>query len=207
MSSPPAVPRRTPPKFVPTLTERVDPGKPLAQNVPVQDAPVVERPSAIRAEETTPELASGWLGFLNEREANQPVEWPGSNAGLASAPVASRRAVDMRIAGLPLIAPDLALQSESEAMASATGWGTEHVSQPMSAEQATDFEEMLVHRVLQRVDIALDQRLRTAVAAVVEEHSRSLLPKLREEVKGVVSRVVNEAVADELSSLSKIGTV
>lgn len=76
----------------------------------------------------------------------------------------------------------------------------------MSAEQATEFEEMLVHRVLQRVDVALDHRLRRAIATVVEEHSLSLLPKLRDEVEGVVRRAVNEAVADELASQSKTGS-
>lgn len=62
------------------------------------------------------------------------------------------------------------------------------------------FEELLVHRLMQRVDMALDQRLRDAIATVVQEQTRSVLPRLREEVESVVRQVVYEAVADELAS-------
>ena len=60
-------------------------------------------------------------------------------------------------------------------------------------------EEAVVHRVMQRVDIGLDQRLRDAIATVVQEQTRSLLPRLREEVESVVRQVVYEAVADEVA--------
>lgn len=62
------------------------------------------------------------------------------------------------------------------------------------------FEELLVHRVMQRVDVGLDQRLRDAIATVVQEQTRSVLPRLREEIESVVRQVVYEAVADELAS-------
>jgi len=61
------------------------------------------------------------------------------------------------------------------------------------------FEEELVHRVMQRVDVVLDQRLREAIATVVQEQTRSIVPRLREEVESVVRQSVYEAVADELS--------
>lgn len=61
-------------------------------------------------------------------------------------------------------------------------------------------EELLVHRVMQRVDVELDQRLRDAIATVVQEQTRSVLPRLREEIESVVRQVVYEAVADELAS-------
>ena len=65
------------------------------------------------------------------------------------------------------------------------------------------FEELLVHRVMQRVDVGLDQRLRDAIATVVQEQTRSVLPRLREEIESVVRQVVYEAVADELASKSQ----
>ena len=65
------------------------------------------------------------------------------------------------------------------------------------------FEEYLVHRVMQRVDVGLDQRLRDAIATVLSEQTRSLLPRLREEVESVVRYVVCEAVADELAADGK----
>ena len=42
-------------------------------------------------------------------------------------------------------------------------------------------EEYMVHRVMQRVDVVLDQRLREAIATVVQEQTRSVLPRLRED--------------------------
>lgn len=60
-------------------------------------------------------------------------------------------------------------------------------------------EEYIVHRVMQRVDVVLDQRLREAIATVVQEQTRSLVPRLREEVESVVRHAVYEAVADELA--------
>ena len=46
----------------------------------------------------------------------------------------------------------------------------------------------------------LDQRLREAIATVVQEQTRSVLPRLREEIESVVRHAVYEAVADELAS-------
>ena len=66
------------------------------------------------------------------------------------------------------------------------------------------FEEYVVHRVMQRVDVGLDQRLRDAIATVLSEQTRSLLPRLREEVESVVRHVVYEAVADELATGEKM---
>ncbi|HTH09224.1 MAG TPA: hypothetical protein VMA55_06620 [Acidovorax sp.] len=60
-------------------------------------------------------------------------------------------------------------------------------------------EEHMVHRVMQRVDVVLDQRLREAIATVVQEQTRSVLPRLREEIESVVRHAVYEAVADELA--------
>ena len=53
---------------------------------------------------------------------------------------------------------------------------------------------------MQRVDVVLDQRLREAIAVVVQEQTRSVLPRLREEIESVVRNAVYEAVADELAS-------
>jgi hypothetical protein len=50
------------------------------------------------------------------------------------------------------------------------------------------------------VDVVLDQRLREAIALVIQEQTRSVLPRLREELESVVRNAVYEAVADELAS-------
>ena len=63
-----------------------------------------------------------------------------------------------------------------------------------------DFEEYVVHRVMQRIDLALEERLREAIATVVQEQTRSMVPRLREEVESVVRHAVYEAVAQELEA-------
>ena len=61
-------------------------------------------------------------------------------------------------------------------------------------------EQELVHRVMQRVDLTLDKRLREAIASVVLEHSRQLAPALREQIEEVVAKAVSEAIAEELGA-------
>jgi hypothetical protein len=81
---------------------------------------------------------------------------------------------------------------------------TDVVVQGASAPPATQLShEQLVERVMQRVDLTLDRRLREAIAAVVLEHSRDLAPALRERIEGVVSSVVSEALAAELPSVPR----
>lgn len=66
------------------------------------------------------------------------------------------------------------------------------------AQPGQGFEEDLIHRVMQRVDGVLEQRLREAVQAVVTEQTRAMPARLREEVEAVVRSAVYEAVAQEL---------
>ena len=66
--------------------------------------------------------------------------------------------------------------------------------------QASDsqLEDQIVHRVMQRVDLVLERRLREAVAQVILTHTQSLGPRLREEIELVVRESVIQAVAQEL---------
>lgn len=63
-------------------------------------------------------------------------------------------------------------------------------------------EEEIVHRVMQRVDVSLEHRLREAIALVIQEQTRSVVPRLREEIESVVRQSVYEAVADELAHVA-----
>jgi hypothetical protein len=60
-------------------------------------------------------------------------------------------------------------------------------------------EDHLVHRLMQRVDVALEQQLHDAVASMVLQHTHALVPRLREEVEFVVRQAVAQAVAAELA--------
>jgi hypothetical protein len=59
-------------------------------------------------------------------------------------------------------------------------------------------QEQLAQRVLQRVDVALDRRLREAIATVIVEQTAALVPLLRQEIEGVVRELVAQAVAEEI---------
>lgn len=60
--------------------------------------------------------------------------------------------------------------------------------------------EQLAHRVLTRVDLALERRLREEIATVVLEQTNALVPLLRERLESVVREVVADAIADEMQA-------
>lgn len=64
-------------------------------------------------------------------------------------------------------------------------------------------QEQLVARVMQRVDLALERKLREAIAATVLEQTRALGPVLREEIELVVREAVAQAFAEELGGRGK----
>ncbi len=68
----------------------------------------------------------------------------------------------------------------------------------LSDDEAFRFEEGLVHRVLQRVDLALEARLTDTVSAAVQQQLDGMLPRLREEIEMVLRTLVIESLAQEL---------
>jgi hypothetical protein len=64
-------------------------------------------------------------------------------------------------------------------------------------------QDQLVARVMQRVDLMLERKLREAIAATVLEQTRALGPILREEIELVVRDAVSQAFADELGAGTK----
>jgi hypothetical protein len=69
----------------------------------------------------------------------------------------------------------------------------------LSDDQAFQFEEGLLHRVLQRVDLSLEARLTDAVSAAVQQQLDAMLPSLRAEIESVLRTLVVEALASELA--------
>ena len=83
---------------------------------------------------------------------------------------------------------------------------TPPVGAPQGASAEPVFlEEQIVARVMQRVDMALERKLREAIASVVLEHTRSLGPMLREQIESVVRQTVTQALADEIAAQQKQG--
>lgn len=59
-------------------------------------------------------------------------------------------------------------------------------------------EEQLMHRVMQRVDLKLEERLSDVVAAAVQSQLDLMVPRLRDEIEDVLRALVTEALAQEL---------
>lgn len=66
-------------------------------------------------------------------------------------------------------------------------------------------QEQLTQRVLQRVDLVLDRRLREAIATAIVEQTNALVPVLRERIEGVVRELVAQAVAEEIEARQRGG--
>jgi hypothetical protein len=65
--------------------------------------------------------------------------------------------------------------------------------------------EQLAQRVLQRLELTLDRRVREAISTVVLEQTSALAPLLRERLEAVVRQAVAQAVAEELKSRQRTG--
>lgn len=66
-------------------------------------------------------------------------------------------------------------------------------------------QEQIAQRVLQRLDLTLDRRVREAISTVVLEQTSALAPLLRERLEAVVRQAVAQAVAEELKSRQRSG--
>ncbi|MCG8985817.1 hypothetical protein MI467_03070 [Delftia acidovorans] len=256
MSAPPS---KTPPRFVPTLTDvvavdavqapvqAVEPPAPLAP--PVSELPLTD--------EATPWASEGMLAprrgvvtlpaslpplpqdlepqrpMVTEQDAPEEIPTPAMQPVLSDYQPPSAPSVEMQLAQESRLADvtdaagaadvasagDVAPVGEvvpadlvvpvvqavvAEAAAAPTPASPAMPAAPTMesiwdshAQQVT--EEYLVHRLMQRVDLVLDQRLRDAIATVVQQQTRSIVVRLREEVESVVRQAVYEAVADELA--------
>jgi hypothetical protein len=69
----------------------------------------------------------------------------------------------------------------------------------LSEADAFRLEEQLLHRVLQQIDLSLEERLSDAVSAAVQLHLDTMIPALRRDIEAVLRSLVSEALANELA--------
>jgi hypothetical protein len=62
---------------------------------------------------------------------------------------------------------------------------------------SAELQEQMVQRVLQRVNLVLERRLREVVGQLILEHTQTLVPRLREEIEDVVRQSVSQALKHE----------
>lgn len=218
-------PPRTPPRFVPTLTEVVQVpealpgmGVPAGAGAPRAAAslsdPVSGRAAPAPPASRPPFAPPPSAALAAVPTVPAPATAPSQNLPFSARPhLPSARppAVMMPRTGLAgdaasgtVAKPPPALAPRAPQVASSTTLPSAPAAGPAPLEQGRPLpdgmEEYVVHRVMQRVDVVLDQRLRDAIATVVQEQTRSVLPRLREEIESVVRNAVYEAVAEELAS-------
>jgi hypothetical protein len=81
--------------------------------------------------------------------------------------------------------------------ASETSTTASPLSVASSSAPSADIQEQMVQRVLQRVDLVLERRLREVVGQLILEHTQTLTPRLREEIEAVVRQSVSQAFDSE----------
>ncbi len=79
--------------------------------------------------------------------------------------------------------------------------GEAQATGPLSPAVTDALQEQITQRVLARVDAVLAGRLSDAIALVVLEQTRFMLPRLREEIAGSVRSAVSAALAQERDAL------
>ena len=93
------------------------------------------------------------------------------------------------------LAPDAALAAQPDP---ASAMALPPAAQ-LSQAEIVSLEEQLLHRVLQRVDLSLEERLSDTVSAAVQHQLDAMVPRLRNEIEAVLRALVIEAMAAELS--------
>lgn len=73
----------------------------------------------------------------------------------------------------------------------------------LSANQAAAVALSLQERVMARLDESLEERLRYALADMVQLHTQALYQAIRQDVEQLVSASVHEAIAQELADMRK----
>ena len=61
-------------------------------------------------------------------------------------------------------------------------------------------QELIVQRVLQRIELVLERRLHDAVKQLIQEHMQAMMPRLSKEIELVVYESVAQALEQESSS-------
>jgi len=95
------------------------------------------------------------------------------------------------------ISPQWTLSPVAELPAVESSYEVASVQMPEA--DAFRLEEQLLHRILQRVDLSLEQRLGDAVSQAVQQQLEAMVPRLREKIEGLLRTLVVDALAAELS--------
>lgn len=216
-------PVRTPPRFVPTLTAVVDLQEEATVAGPVPVSPpaleAAVEPALNAAGTTSPEAAPStqaprvevpvaWEGVSTAPSFNEPpsagrVEPPLLTEAFAPEPAfvppLGAAPDDARVEPAFEPAPQQAAPAESAPSPDPRPAAEPFRALPIDEADAFRLEEELLHRVLQRVDLSLEDRLTEVVSVAVQQQLDAMVPRLRQQVEDALRQLVVEAMAHELS--------
>ena len=165
---------RTPPAFIPTLKPLQEGEAAAVKAAPLLiDLPLLEEevlPPEAQLRSVPPPLRAMPIIDLNLGDVDTALK-----------PLASRAALPQHVDGAAH-APSAAPKAQSPGIDD-------------SAKQA----EQMNTRLLQRVDVIVQRRVREAAAAIALEHAQNLLQELRPALEKAITESVNEALALELA--------
>lgn len=130
-----------------------------------------------------------------------------SDAGLAKRSVAPRfvptltEVVELAApadASAPAAAGSASPLSLPAATDAAPSWRVAKGTSEVSGLDRDTLRDEVVHRVMQRVELALADRLPQSLQDVVQAHVQQLVPLLRDQIQATIDRAVDDALADEL---------
>lgn len=185
--------QRTPPRFVPTLTTVLD--------MPADPLPLMseeEAQHAPSAEQRQAALAAAMAGMAADRETDQAADRAADMTAERADP-ATGASASASAASVEPTAPTAPTAPASAATPTAPESQIAIDVHALSDADAFSLEEQLMHRVLQRIDLSLEERLSDTVSAAVQQQLDAMVPRLRSEIEGVLRSLVVEALSKELS--------
>lgn len=190
-------PPRTPPRFVPTLTAVVDLQDEAASVSERAAAPEPEPPAAGTAESPVAPVSTAPLDALDGRP-QPPVLTEAFAAPPQFEPLSRPAPTD---GPAPRVEPAFDAWPPEPAPHEAAPPEPPPSMRALTIDEAEAFrlEEELLHRVLQRVDLSLEDRLTEIVSAAVQQQLDAMVPRLRQSVEAALRELVVEAMAHELS--------
>lgn len=205
---------KTPPRFVPTLTEIV----------PVEVAKEEDGSSSMQAQaERVPDAAladslaiaaaplapfhSPWLAdglYVRGLPAAIPHDLPPLPESLPPQQPFADPSVEFQDSPVQGVEPLLEQREpesvQGESIADHADLVVEAAMDQADVQPGLDMQQQMLNQLMQHVEQVLDERLQAMIAAVVQEQTQSLAQRLREEMKSVLRQTLEQAVGTATAS-------
>ena len=210
---------KTPPRFVPTLTEIVpvevakeeageDGSSSMRAHVPDAAADSLAIAAAPLAPFHSPWLADGL--YVRGLPAAIPHDLPPLPESLPPQQPFADPSVEFQDSPVQGVEPLLEQREPESVQGESIGdqaldtadlvVEAEAATEQVDVQQGLDMQEQMLNQLMQHVEQVLDERLQAMIAAVVQEQTQSLAQRLREEMKSVLRQTLEQAVGTATAS-------